>query len=309
MLDLSVVVAVKNEEENLAELVSRLTNVIQGMRLSYEIIFVTDVNRDNTFALLRSLHEKDRRVKILKLSNTFGQYIAVMAGLHAASGNALVTMDGDLQDYPEDIPKLYDKLQEGYDVVYGVKDRKDESRIRNFLSKSFIKLLNLLSDHKLEHNTNIFRIMSRRTVREISKFAEKEPSLTGISNLIGFPTATVKVTSGKRKAGKTNYSFLKLSNLAIHMVLSFSTKPIRIISILGLSISFLSFIYLFSVVIRALLYKLDPAGYPTIVSLILLLSGMQLCAIGVIGEYIARVFIEAKNRPLYIIENRIGDFE
>jgi len=201
MIDLSVVIPVKDEEENLPELVSRLSSVVQEMKLSYEIIFVTDINRDNTVSVLNSLHEKNDRVKMLKLSNGLGQHIAAIAGLHFSRGNSVVIMDGDLEDYPEDIPKLYNKLQEGYDVVYGVRERKNESSLRNLFSKSFVRLLNILSDYKLDHNTNMFRIMSKRTVEEVCKFKENEPSLTGLTSVVGFPTAKVVATSGKRKAG------------------------------------------------------------------------------------------------------------
>lgn len=309
MVDLSVVIAVKDEEKNLPELASRLAKAMNHLCVSYEGIFVTDTNGDNTLAVLKALNRSDRRLKTLKLSTSSGQYVAIMAGLHFSRGNAVVTMDGDLQDHPEDIPKLYKKLNEGYDVVYATKKRKDDSFLRNVFSKLFLKLLNLLSDYKLDQNTSVFRIMSRRTVEEIMKFKEKQPSLTGISSLIGFPTAKVMVNSGKRKGGKTKYSWIKLTNLAISILLSFSTKPIRVISASGFIVSGLSFVYLFSVVIRALLYQTDVPGYPTIVSLITFLGGMQLFAIGVIGEYIGRVFIEVKKRPLYIVEDKIGDFE
>ncbi len=309
-LDLSIIIPVRDEEGNIAELVSRLSNVIKELKLTYEIIFITDNNRDNTFSVLQLMHKKDERVKILKLANSFGQHIAVMAGLHFCHGDMVVIMDGDLQDHPEDIPKLYNKLKEGYDVAYGIKERKNDSLLRNFLSGSFVKLLNMVSDYKLDYNTNMFRIMSRRIVREICNFKESKPSLTGLISLTGFPTAKVMVTTGKRKSGKTKYNFLGLINLAITFLLSFSSKPIRIISIFGFLVSGFSFMFLVSVIVQTFLT--DEAiimGYPTIASLITLFSGVQLLAIGIIGEYIGYIFLETKNRPLYILEERIGDFD
>jgi len=306
MIDLSIVIPVRDEEKNLDELIFRCTETVQKMALSHEIIFVTDTNKDNTYEILKSFHEQDPRIKIVKLSSSFGQYVAIMAGLQFTKGNAVVTMDGDLQDHPEDIEKLYGKYSEGYDVVYGIKEKKDDSQIRNILSGIFIKLLNKLSDQKLDHNTNIFRIMSRRTVEGIRDFKEIDPSLTGITNLIGFPVAKVLVTSGERHRGETKYSALKLFNLAVSMLLSFSTKPIRIISFSGILVALLSFLYLFWVITGYLLFDTDVQGWPTIVSMIAFIGGMQLLAIGVIGEYIGRIFLETKRRPLFIIEDKIG---
>mgnify|MGYP001773092085 CR=1 FL=1 len=309
ILDLSVVIPVRDEEGSLPELVSRLKNVIDGLQLSFEMIFVTDVNQDNTLFVLKSLHEDDSRVKILKLSNSFGQHVAIFAGLNFCRGNAVVIMDGDLEDYPEDIPKLYNKLKEGYDVVYSVRERKDESALRNFFSKLFVKLLNALSDQKLDHNTNMFRIMSRRTVRELCRFKEREPNLTGLVSLINFPAAQIILPTGKRKAGRTKYSYLRLINLSISFLLSFSNKPLRVISIFGLLVSGFSFVYLVIVLIQTFLGQIKVLGWPTVITLITFLSGVQLLSIGVIGEYIGRIFLESKNRPLYIIEEKIGDLE
>lgn len=307
MVDLSIVIPVKDEEKNIVELILRISNTINKMNLSYEIVFVTDINKDNTFELLKSLNKQDKKVKVIKLSNSYGHHVAVIAGLNYCCGKAVVIMDGDLQDYPEDIPKLYEKSQEGYDVVYGTKARKNDSIMRNLFSKTFIKLLNKLSDYKLDYNTCMFRIMSRRTVEEILKFREREPVLTGIISLIGFPAAKVIVTSGKRKVGKTKYNFLRQVNLSVSFLLSFSTKPLRICSICGFFTSCLSFVYLLIVIIQKTLFNIDVLGWPTLVSLITFLGGIQLFFIGIIGEYIGRIFMETKNRPLYIVQKKIGD--
>jgi polyisoprenyl-phosphate glycosyltransferase len=162
---LSVVVPVRNEAENIPQLVARLTPVLQSMAPEHEIIFATDRNRDNTLDVLRSLHRSDPRVKTLKLSNAFGHHVAVLAGLAVSRGDAVVVMDGDLQDYPEDIPVLYAKLQEGYEVVYGVKKRKNESALRNLCSRTVVRLINSLSDYDVDFNTSMFRVMSRRSRR------------------------------------------------------------------------------------------------------------------------------------------------
>ena len=307
LIDISVVIPVKDEEEILPELSSRLENTLHKMKLTYEIIYVTDINKDRTFEILKDINKKNTNIKTLKLSNQSSQHIAVMAGLHASCGNAVVVMDGDLQDYPEDIIKLYEKHKEGYDIVYGVKDRKNDSFIRNIFSKSFRRVINYLSDNKIDFNTNMFRIISRRTVDELNKFTEKEPATTALMSVIGFPTTTVHVHSGVRLQGETKYSFLRQINLAISFILSFSTKPLRIISITGFILAMLSFIYLISIILQKIIYDVDPYGWPTLVVLITFFGGIQLLALGIIGEYIGRIFMETKNRPLYTIEERVGD--
>ncbi len=307
-IDLSVVIPVKNEEENLNELISRLNLTLYSMDINYELIFVTDLNIDRTYELLKEFNKKDPKIKTIKLSNNFGQYNAIIAGLKNILGGAVIIMDGDLQDHPEDIPKLYNKMKDGFDVVYGVKKRKNDSFLRNFISKSFWKFLNIFSDYDIQFGSSIYRILSRRVVQEIKKFNEKQILFTGIISIIGFPTAKVEVTYGKRVKGETKYSYFRLLNMAINALLSFSTKPLRIISILGITVAGISFIILGIVFIQKNFYEVDVPGWATIVVLITFLGGAQLFALGIVGEYIGRIFLETKDRPLYIIEDKIGDF-
>jgi glycosyltransferase involved in cell wall biosynthesis len=309
MIDISVVVPVCNEEENLPELVSRLSNTLGGIGVSYEMIFVTDLNRDNTLPVLKKFHQEDKRVKVVKLSNRFGHHVAVYAGLTFSKGQSVVIMDGDLQDYPEDIPKLYSKMKEGFDVVYGIKEKKNDSAIRNIFSKLFVRLISSLSDYKLDFNTSMFRIVSRRTVDYLLQFREREPSLTALFSLIGFPTTKVMVTSGKRMKGETKFSFIRQVNTAINFLLSFSTKPLRIMSMIGFTVAGLSFFYLFVVIVQKVIFHVGVLGWPTIISVMTFLGGLQLLGLGLVGEYIGRIFMETKNRPLYIIEETIGDFK
>ena len=308
-MDLSVILPVRDEEDNIPELVARLTTTISGMGLNYELIFVTDINRDKTYETLLSHHEKDERVRVIKLSNSFGQHVAVMAGLELSSGSAVVIMDGDLQDCPEDIPRLHDELKKNYNIVYGVKEKKNETILKNLSSKLFVKVLNKLSDYEIQYNTCMFRIMDRKAVDELLRFKETEPSLTFLMGLINLPTSNIEVTSGKRLKGKTKYNFFRQLNLAISSLLSFTTKPLRLISICGLAVSLLSMIYLAIVLIRRIFFHLGILGWPTLVTLILFLGGLQLFGMGIIGEYIGRIFIQSKRRPLYIIEEKTGEFK
>ena len=309
MIKLSAVIPVRNEAENLRELVARLTHVFSRMGLSHEIIFVTDLNTDTTVDVLGELHREYPCVKALKLSNAFGHHAAVMAGLQRAQGDAVVIMDGDLQDHPEDIPLLYAKMQEGFDVVYGIKERKNESVLRNILSQLFVRILRWLSDYRMEVNTSMFRIISRRMADAVLQFKEREPSLTFIMGLIGFPTACVRVTSGTRVHGKTSYGFGRQVNFAMSSLVSFSTKPLRIISMFGLCVSVVALVYFVVVVLQQLIFGVPVHGWPTLASLLCFLCGVQLLALGVIGEYSARVFMETKQRPRYIVEKMIGQFE
>jgi dolichol-phosphate mannosyltransferase len=301
-IEISVLVPVRDESENIPVLVQRAKETFAKMNLSWEIIFITDANRDNTVEVLRLQNNLDERVKYIKLSRSNGQHVAVLAGLHHASGRYTVIMDGDLQDLPEDIPLLYQKILAGYDIVYGVKETKDESVARNIAVKAFLRVIEKLSDVEMDFNTNMFRILSRRAVDEVSRYREIEPSLTFIMGALNLPTAKVLVTSGKRLMGKTNYPFARQLKFALRSLMSFSTKPIRYVSMLGLFLSFISFLYFLVVIIQRLITGTGVLGWPTIIALVTLLGGVQLFAIGVIGQYIGKIFLQTKNRPLYVIE-------
>ncbi|MEI6682363.1 MAG: glycosyltransferase family 2 protein [Bacteroidota bacterium] len=304
--DLSVIVPVRDEASNIPVLTSRLKQTLTAMNHTFEIIFVTDFNRDDTIRVLRREHESDGRVKFLKLSRSHGQHVAVFAGLQASSGRYAVIMDGDLQDEPEDIPLLYEMIRSGYDIVYGVKETKNESALRNLVSRAFLHIISNLSDVRMDFNTSMFRIISRKTIDEVLKYREIEPSLTFIMGSLNLPTEKVLVASGKRFSGKTKYNFRRQMSLAITSLLSFSTRPIEYVSMLGLVISLISFIYFIIVIIQRVFEGIGVLGWPTIIALITLLGGMQLFAIGIIGQYIGKIFLQTKNRPLYVVEEQVG---
>ncbi|MFH1160105.1 MAG: glycosyltransferase family 2 protein [bacterium] len=305
-IELSVLIPVRDEANNIPVLTDRVKETLHQMSISFEIIFITDVNKDDTVKVLREQHQHDNRVKFLKFSRSYGQHVAVFAGLQYSSGNYAVIMDGDLQDLPEDIPLLYQKSKAGYDIVYGIKESKNQSSVRNFISKSFLRLISKLSDVPMDFNTNMFRVISRKAVNEVLKYHEIEPSLTFIMGSLNLPTEKVLVSSGKRFMGKTKYNFSRQLGFAITSLLSFSTKPIIYVSILGLVISLISFFYFLFVIFQRMLLGIGVLGWPTIIALITLLGGMQLFAIGIIGQYIGKIFLQTKNRPLFIIEERSG---
>lgn len=309
MVEISTIIPVRDEESNLQILADRLKSTFEKMNVSFEIIFVTDINTDNTQSILEELSEKNKNIKTLKLSNRFGQHVAVLAGLDHCQGKFTVIMDGDLQDMPEDIPILYEKICEGYDVVYAEKENKNENYFRNLSSKSFNKIMNFFSDIKVDNNTSMFRIISRRMREEIIRYREFEPSLTYIFNLINFPTIKVRVSSGKREHGNSKYNLSRLISFAISTLLSFSRKPLRMISGIGLFIALLSFIYLIIVLIQYFFFEIEILGWATLIVIITFTSGVQLLGLGVIGEYIGRIFMQTKNRPLYVIDKKIGKFD
>lgn len=309
MYDISIVIPVRDEEKNIPELIKRIFSSLDNIRKNFEIIFVTDINRDNTVELLDGFSRKYVNIKTLKLSNSFGQHVAVIAGLDHCKGNHIVVMDGDLQDYPEDIPLLYNKIIEGYDIVYAIKEAKNDSLFRNLSSWIFNKLMNTLSDIKIQSNSSMFRIISRKTLDEITKFREYEPSLTYIFSYINLPTTTVQVRSGVRQRGETKYSFFRLVSFAVSSLLSFSRRPLRLITTLGLTISMLSFFYLGLVLFQYFFLDISVEGWATIIVIVTFTGGIQLLSIGIIGEYIGRIYMQTKNRPVYIVEKRIGNFE
>jgi polyisoprenyl-phosphate glycosyltransferase len=308
MVDISIVIPVRDEEQNIGELTHRIFTTIQGMQKSFEIIYVTDINKDNTVCILEEFSQKFENVKTLKLSNSFGQHVAVLAGLDHSNGKYAVVMDGDLQDLPEDIPVLYQKIQLGYEIVYGVKEKKNDTPFRNLSSRLFNGIMNRLSDVKIDSNSSMFRIISRKAIDDVTRFREFEPSLTYIFSYINLPTAYVPVRSGTRAHGETKYSFIRLVEFAISSLLGFSRKPLRMISNFGFIVSLLSFLYFLVVLYQYFFYKIEILGWATIIVLITFLGGLQLLSIGVIGEYIGRIYMQSKNRPLYIIEKKYGNF-
>ncbi len=304
-IDISVVVPVRNEEKNIPELTHRLRDVLSVMGLAFEVVFVTDENTDRTVDTIKAEHRQDARIKMVKLAQGRGQHMAAVAGLAASQGESVVFMDGDLQDEPEDIPLLYRKMQEGYAVVSALKERKNETALRNFFSRSYVRVMNYLSDSRLLINTSLFRIINRRMADELGRFEEHDQDPTLLMTLIGLPEASVLVSSGERHSGETNYTFWRQINVAISCVVSFSTKPLRLISSFGFfcaGLSFLHFLYVVVLWFRGV----DVPGWTTLAVLVSFLGSAQLMSLGVIGEYLAHVFMESKRRPLYVVEERCG---
>lgn len=309
MKKISFVVPIYNEEENIAELYRRLKQaaVNDFRNFEHEIIFVDDGSRDQSFELLENLHAKDRNIKAIQFSRNFGHHIAITAGLDMAAGDFVVMMDGDLQDQPEEILKLYNKLQEGYDVVYAERINKKSGLVNRVLSNLFNMMIRKLIDEPIVINSTIFRIMTKQALESVNLLRERNRYLIGIIGWVGFKHAVQKVEHGKRHAGKSKYNFSKRLSLALSAIFSFSNYPLQLIIKTGLFFVLGSFLVGASIVYKKIFYGVPVLGWSSLISAVLVMGGIQIIILGIIGEYVGRNYIETKNRPLYIVKRYLRD--
>ena len=302
-IQLSVVVPVYNEEAVLSEFHNRLAEVLNTMPVNAEIVYVNDGSSDKTIMLLHSLQGNDPRITILDLSRNFGKEIALTAGLDYARGDAIVVIDADLQDPPQLIPELFAQLKEGYDVVYAKRILRDgETALKKFTARAFYSLMQKIGRVRIPENTGDFRILSRRAVDSLKQLRENNRFMKGLFTWIGYPQKEVLYRRDPRYAGKTKYNYWRLLNFAIDALTSFTTTPLKLSTYLGIITAIGSFIYSLIIVSKTLLYGEAVKGYPSLMVVILFLGGIQLVAIGIIGEYLGRMFDESKNRPLYFLK-------
>jgi glycosyltransferase involved in cell wall biosynthesis len=301
---LSVVVPVLDEEAVLPEFHRRLAAVLDGLQAECEIVYVDDGSLDRSGAILRELNTGDGRVAVLELSRHFGKEIALTAGLDHADGDAVVVIDSDLQDPPELIPQLVERWREGYDVVYAQRsDRAGETVFKRATAWLFYRLVHRLGGIHIPRNTGDFRLLSRRAVLALRQLRERNRFMKGLFAWVGFPQVAVPYRREPRHAGATKWSFWKLWTLALEGVTSFTTAPLKIATYLGLVVAVFAFLYGAWIISKTLLYGNPVAGYPSLMVVILFLGGVQLIAIGLVGEYIARMFDETKGRPLYLVNS------
>ena len=303
---ISVVSSMKNESGSVDELYKRIISSINSIGLLYEIVFVDDGSEDNTYELLTEIAKKDKNVIVIKLSRDFGHHAGISAGLDYTSGDYVVMMDADLQDKPEEIPNLYEKLKEGNDVVYGERVGKKFSIIRRFFSFVFLKLIQFFINEPIVINTTIFRIMNKKVVEAIRKLREGQRYLVGVIGWVGFKHAVVYVKHGKRKRGKSKYNFIQQMKLAFNAIFSFSDYPVKLISRIGFLLTCLSFCMGCWVVIRRIFFHVSVVGWASVIVSIFFFGGLNILFLGVLGEYVGRTYIESKRRPLYIVEEIIN---
>lgn len=306
-IDLSIVIPVYNEEGVLEELFKRLNKVLDSSKMNYEVIFIDDGSRDKTLEIISDFNRRDGRYKCISFSRNFGHQIAISAGIDFAGGNAVVIMDADLQDPPELIPSLLAKWKEGAEVVYAKREAREKRHfLKNLTAKWFYRLIYKLSPVKIPADTGDFRLLDRKAVLVLRNIRETSRFMRGLSVWIGFKQDVVLFKRGERYGGKTHYPFSKMLKLAIDGITSFSIIPLRLATYLGLACSFLGFLGVLWAIIVRFLPNYTFTGWATIVVAILFLGGVQLMVLGVIGEYIGRIYIETQKRPLYIIKDKKG---
>jgi polyisoprenyl-phosphate glycosyltransferase len=297
---LSVVIPVFEEEETISELHRRLSAVLRRLAVPYEIIFVDDGSRDRSFAILEELHHNDPRITVLRLSRNFGHHLALTAGLDASTGETVVMMDGDLQDPPEEIPPLLCKLDEGYDVVYGVRSQSQHSLFKRVTSRLFFAFMGwLVRDFQL--NTGIFRVARRPVIDTVTACRETNRLVLGLVSWAGFRQTGISVQHHPRQAGVTKYTLAKQLRLAFNTITSFTMIPLRFSTYLGLSVAVIAFIYGGVVLARKLIWGLGEVGWPSLIFVTLFLGAVQLLSLGIFGEYLGRILIECQRRPLYVV--------
>jgi glycosyltransferase involved in cell wall biosynthesis len=303
---LTVIVPVYNEEAVIEVFYQRMKAVIDSTPYDVELLFVNDGSTDSTLEILLSLQKSDSNIKIIDFTRNFGKEVAMTAGLDHADRNAdaVVVIDADLQDPPELIPELITKWQDGYDVVYAKRSsREGESIVKKSTSKAFYYILQHVSKVAVPEDTGDFRLMSRRAVDALGTLRERNRFMKGLFAWIGYPQAAVSYHRESRPAGKTKWSYLQLWNLAIDGITSFTVAPLKISTYLGLLSAISAFVYGIWIIIKTIIYGEPVAGYPSMMVVILFLGGVQLFSIGIIGEYLGRIFTESKQRPLYLINH------
>ena len=302
---ISIIVPMKNESSGLDALFSRLIPILEPLS-KFEVICIDDGSTDNTLELLRQRSLADGRIKVLSLSRNFGKEAALTAGLIHANGDAVIPIDADLQDPPELIPELVAKWREGFKVVLATRKSRNEGWLKRKSAEGFYNIMSRVSTVKIPKNTGDFRLMDRQVVEVIKLLPERTRFMKGLFAWAGFPTTTVYFDRPERFAGATNWNYWKLWSFALDGIFSFTTFPLKIWTYIGVIMSFLAFIYGSGLVIRTLIYGRDTPGYASIMVVMLFLGGIQLISLGIIGEYVGRIYKEAKQRPLYIIKEQIG---
>jgi len=299
---LSIVVPVFNEQEVFEEFYRRVSNVLSSIAMQAEIIVINDGSNDETLQIVRTLRDQDSRLAIIDLSRNFGKEIALTAGLHKANGDAVIVIDADLQDPPELIPELIKEWHNGYDAVYAKRKARDgESYIKKSTAHIFYRLMQRVGRVKIPEDTGDFRLLSKRAVQALSTLNEHHRFMKGLFTWIGYPQKAVLYNRDPRFAGDTKWNYVGLLNLAIEGITSFTTAPLRIATYFGLITAAGAFIYGSYMLITTLLFGNDVAGYPSLIVIVLFLGGIQLTSIGIMGEYLGRIFNETKQRPLYFV--------
>jgi glycosyltransferase involved in cell wall biosynthesis len=307
MTEISIVVPMHNEEANIEPFFSRFEALFSKLGVSYEIVCVNDGSTDGTLELLRKYQENDSHIRLIDLSRNFGKEVALSAGLDHCSGDVVIPIDADLQDPPELIPEMLARWREGYDMVYATRrSRQGESAVKRTTANLFYRLLGRISEVEIPRNTGDFRLMDRRVVDALRLMPERNRFMKGLFAWVGFKQTAIYYDRDPRLAGETSWNYLRLWRLAVDGITSFSAAPLKVWSYLGLILSLTALFYAAYLVIRVWVQGIDVPGYASMMVVILFMGGMQLITLGIIGEYLGRIFTEVKGRPLYLIREMRG---
>ena len=298
----SIVVPAYNEEEVIEEFYRRVADLAANVDESLELVFVNDGSTDRTLEILQNLKSKDERIAIVDLSRNFGKEIAMTAGLDHARGDAVVVIDADLQDPPELIPEMIEQWREGYDVVYAQRSsRRGESALKKATAYLYYRTIGKLSRVKIPADTGDFRLLSRRAVEALGQLREQHRFMKGLFAWIGFPQKAIRYERHARHDGYTKWKFRSLWNFAIEGITSFSIRPLKVATYIGAMIALGAFLFGLFLIIETLRHGNPVPGYPSLMVVVLFMGGVQLIALGIIGEYLGRMFDETKRRPLYFL--------
>lgn len=301
--ELSIIIPMYNEEENIDSLFLRLLNVLEHLTSNYEIICVNDGSKDATLLQLIQHQKRNNKIKVIDFSRNFGKEVALTAGLEYARGRAVIPIDADLQDPPDLIPELVRKWREGYEVVYATRTvRHGETFFKRSTARAFYRLINVLSEVPIPENTGDFRLLDRCAVDALKTFPERVRFMKGLFSWIGFKQIGIPYERDPRFAGKSKWKYWSLWNFALDGIIQFSSGLLKMWSYVGIGVSLMAFFYAIFVVIRYLYMGIIMPGYNSLMVAILFLGGLNLLGLGIIGEYLARNYIESKHRPLYIVK-------
>lgn len=301
---ITIIIPAYNEEAVLDKLYDRLCEVTDNLsEYNFELLFVNDGSRDRTIEIIKSFREKDQRISYVDLSRNYGKEIAMIAGFDHAKGDAVITMDADLQHPPELIPTMIKYWEEGYEDIYAKRvEREGEPWLKKYTSKKYYEILQKITRMPVFPGVGDFRLLDKRCVTALKQLRETQRYTKGMYSWIGFKKKEVEFIAAPRAAGETKWNYFSLINLAIEGITSATTIPLRISTLLGFLVSIGAFLYLLFVLIKTLIFGADVSGYPSLMIGITFLGGIQLISIGIIGEYLGRIFMETKNRPLYYVE-------
>jgi len=307
MSELSLILPFHNEAAGIPKLFSRIYPVLGQLGMSFEIICIDDGSSDNTFDALLHQREFEQRIKIVRFARNFGKETALTAGLHMAQGKIAITMDSDLQHPPEVIPHLIAKWREGLELVYATRmSRKTDGKFRRFYSRMFYAIFRAIGDIKMIEGAGDFNLFDRKVIDAINALPERNRFMKGLTAWVGFRQGTIPFEVAPRDSGKTHWSFFNLVRFAFDGLSAFSTFPLRIWTWCGAAVSIGAITYALYLILDTLIYGVDVPGYASMMVTILFLGGLQLLSLGIIGEYLARIFTEVKERPLYFVTDRVG---